>query len=79
MRMLSLALRHKIPLESLVECFDIPDQNVTHFTYHIMKILAERLPDGTKSKSQCPECKQHDTMVYTNGCNTCPNCGYTKC
>ena len=79
MRMLSTALRHKIPLETLVECFDIPGQNVTHFTYHMMKILAERLPDGTKSKSQCPECEQHDTMVYTNGCNTCSNCGYTKC
>ena len=79
MRMLSLGLRHKIPLESLVECFDIEAQNVTHFTYHIMKILAERLPDGTKSKSQCPECQQHDTMVYANGCNTCSNCGYTKC
>jgi ribonucleoside-diphosphate reductase alpha chain len=79
MRMLSLGLRHKIPLESLVECFDIPGQNVTHFTYHIMKILAERLPDGTKSKSECPECEQHGSMVYTNGCNTCSNCGYTKC
>jgi ribonucleoside-diphosphate reductase alpha chain len=32
---------------------------------------------GVKPKT-CPECKEK-MLIYENGCETCKNCGYTKC
>ena len=35
--------------------------------------------DGAESKAKtCPECMEN-MLVYENGCQTCKNCGYTKC
>ena len=36
--------------------------------------VKEEQPKG----SVCPECKQ-PSLVRTNGCNACTNCGYSKC
>ena len=35
-------------------------------------------PTTNPSDAECPNC-HHKTLVHTNGCISCPDCGWTKC
>jgi ribonucleoside-diphosphate reductase alpha chain len=81
-RTLSLALRHKIPINIVVEQL-LKDKNsdMTSFNRVISRVLKSYIKDGTKVTSSdkiCPECKQ-ESMIYQEGCLACTSCGYSKC
>jgi len=78
-RTISLALRHNVPLQYIVEQAQ-KDKHSDMFSFArvIARVLKGYITDGTKSSSGgCPEC--NSTLVYQEGCLRCSNCGYSKC
>jgi ribonucleotide reductase alpha subunit len=72
-RTISLALRHGVPMQYLVESLrKDKNSNMTSFSAVIARVLAKNyIPDGTKiSKEACPDCGGH-TLVYQMGCVSC--------
>jgi ribonucleoside-diphosphate reductase alpha chain len=79
-RSLSLALRHGIPSQYIVEQLQ-KDKNsdMQSFSRAIARVLKTYIPDGTKSTSEkkCPDCGETN-LIYQEGCLRCP-CGFSKC
>jgi ribonucleoside-diphosphate reductase alpha chain len=75
-RTISLALRHGIPVEKIVDELENVDHNVSHLTFHIMKILSMYIKNVTVSV--CPICKS-DSLISENGCKHCAACGWERC
>jgi len=79
-RTISLALRHEVPLQYVVEQLQ-KDKNSDMFSYArvIARVLKGYIKDGTKSTEKgCPECGNPE-LVYQEGCLSCKSCGYSKC
>jgi ribonucleoside-diphosphate reductase alpha chain len=79
-RTISLALRHEVPLQYVVEQLQ-KDKNSDMFSYArvIARVLKGYIKDGTKSTEKgCPECSNSE-LVYQEGCLSCKSCGYSKC
>lgn len=81
-RTLSLTLRHKIPVNFIVEQLQKRDKHddIMSFSKAIARVLKEYIPNGTRSHSDknCPECGSTET-VYIEGCVQCMSCGWGKC
>lgn len=78
-RLVSLSLRHRIPVNFVVEQLQ-KDQHsdITSFSKVIARVLKNYIPEGVKSTIQCNECKSNN-MIFEAGCNRCLDCGYSKC
>jgi len=79
-RTISLALRHDVPLQYIVEQLQ-KDKNSDMFSYArvIARVLKGYIKDGTKSSEKgCPECGNSE-LVYQEGCLSCKACGFSKC
>lgn len=81
-RTISLAIRHGVPVQCLVEQLR-KDKNsdITSFSSVIARVLAKGyIPDGTKlsNNALCPNCGS-DKVAYLGGCATCMACGHSKC
>jgi ribonucleoside-diphosphate reductase alpha chain len=79
-RTISLALRHEVPLQYIVEQLQ-KDKNSDMFSYArvIARVLKGYIKDGTKSSEKgCPECGNSE-LVYQEGCLSCKACGFSKC
>lgn len=76
-RMASLALRHGVPVQYIVEQLR---RSGNRQDYHMSIALKGYIPDGAKvtTDKTCPECG-HDAVRYENGCATCMDCGWSKC
>lgn len=81
-RTVSLALRHGVPIQYLVEQIEKgADKDNEMFTLAkgLMRVLKNYIKDGTKpTAKKCPECGSKD-LAYQEGCLTCKSCGYSKC
>lgn len=83
-RMISLSLRHFVPVCFLVEQMtkgaDKDNENIYGFSRAMARVLKNYIEDGTRVRSDkfCPSCKQ-DTLIYKEGCVSCSACSYTKC
>lgn len=82
-RTLSLALRHGVPVQYIVEQLRKDKKSdMSSFSSVIARVLSKQyIPDGTSAKTfekLCPECNS-DGLTYQQGCITCFNCGYSKC
>ncbi len=81
-RSLSLALRHGIPMQYIVEQLQ-KDKNsdMQSFSRVIARTLKGYIPDGTKSTSdkKCSSCGAEDGLMYQEGCLTCKSCGSSRC
>ena len=80
-RMISLALRHKVPLQFLVEQLQ-KDKEADMFSFSrvVARCLKKYIKDGTKvSNGIIENCCESSHIVYQEGCATCLNCGYAKC
>jgi len=81
-RSLSLALRHGIPVQYVVEQLQKDKHSdMQSFSRVISRVLKGYIPDGTKSTSDknCQSCGATDGLVYQEGCLTCKSCGNSKC
>jgi ribonucleoside-diphosphate reductase alpha chain len=81
-RTISLALRHGVPVQYLVEQLR-KDKNsdITSFSNVIARVLSKGyIPDGTKAtiEKTCGDCGSTN-LAYQSGCVTCMNCGSSKC
>ncbi len=79
-RTISLALRHEVPLQFVVEQLQ-KDKNSNMFSFGrvISRVLKGYIKDGTKSaEKSCPSCGNTE-LVYQEGCLSCKNCSYSKC
>jgi len=83
-RTISLALRHGVPIQYLVEQLQ-KDRDADMFTFAKVtaRCLKKYISDGTKPgngtiKCNC-EATSQSNIVYQEGCATCLTCGYAMC
>lgn len=83
-RTISLALRHKVPLQFLVEQLQ-KDKEADMFSFSrvVARCLKKYIADGTKVSNGIIDCNCESPdqceVVYQEGCATCLTCGYAKC
>lgn len=81
-RTLSLALRHGVPVQYMVEQLQ-KDKNADLFDFSkvIARCLKKYIIDGTKASNGVfdIDCCDNPNIVYQEGCATCLNCGFGKC
>ena len=80
-RTLSLALRHGVPVQYMVEQLQKDKHSgLQSFSKAISRVLKSYIPDGTKSQSDktCSDCGVQG-LIYKEGCVTCVSCGWSKC
>lgn len=78
-RFISMSLRHGTPLQFIVNQLN-KDTNFTDCERGIARVLKKYIQDGERvitSGNSCPTCS--DSLVYKEGCLTCPSCGWSKC
>ena len=80
-RTISLALRHRVPVQYLVEQMQ-KDKEADLFSFSkvIARCLKNYIDDGTKASEQtCSNCGSEGTIIYQEGCQTCTACGFGAC
>lgn len=81
-RTLSLALRHGVPVQYIVEQLQKDKHSdITSFSRGIARVLSKSyISDGTKVtlEKSCTECGGTN-LQYLQGCSTCSDCGASKC
>ena len=79
-RTISLALRHRAPVQYLVEQMQ-KDKEADLFSFSkvIARCLKNYIVDGTTVDKTCPHCGAEGSLVYQEGCVTCKSCGSSKC
>lgn len=78
-RAIGMALRHNVPLVDIVDTLQTQADGLSTLLYHIKRILSQYIKDGTKVQDKtCQQCGM-DTLVYQGGCQTCSNCGNSRC
>jgi ribonucleoside-diphosphate reductase alpha chain len=81
-RTISLALRHGVPIQFLVEQLRKDKHgDFTSFSNVIARVLSKNyIKDGTKvtEEKTCSSCNSA-ALVYQEGCVLCTNCGHSKC
>lgn len=76
-RLISMSLRHGVPLKFIVEQLNKSD-DFTAFDKSVSRILKQYIKDGEVYASElCPECKSK--LIYFDGCVKCSNCFWSKC
>jgi ribonucleoside-diphosphate reductase alpha chain len=78
-RMVSLALRHGVSIQILVEQLT-KDGDITDINKILSRVLKKYIVDGTKPIGSfvCPECGSTNS-VFRSGCPACADCGISKC
>lgn len=79
-RTISLALRHGVPVQYLVEQMQ-KDKEADLFSFSkvISRCLKNYIIDGTEVDKTCSSCGTKGSLIYQEGCVTCKNCGSSKC
>lgn len=80
-RTISLALRHGVPVQYLVEQMQ-KDKEMDMFSFSkaIARCLKKYIKDGSVASDKvCPDCKAEGSLVYQEGCVTCASCGHSRC
>ena len=80
-RTISLALRHGVPVQYLVEQMQ-KDREADLFSFSkvVARCLKNYIDDGTKASEQnCSNCYAVGTIIYQEGCQTCTACGFGAC
>jgi ribonucleoside-diphosphate reductase alpha chain len=76
-RMISISLRHNIPINFIVEQLNKVEGDLFSFAKCIARSLKKFIKDGTISSENCEKCDSK--LIFENGCFMCKNCGWSKC
>lgn len=76
-RMVSISLRHKVPVHFIVEQLQKVEGEMFGFAKCIARALKKFISEGTKSNEDCQDCGTK--LIYENGCFICKSCGFSKC
>jgi ribonucleoside-diphosphate reductase alpha chain len=77
-RMTSTGLRHGVPIKFLVEQLQKATEDITSMASAASRVLKKYIKNGEEAVGQvCPTCGQ--SVVYIEGCVSCPNCSWSKC
>ena len=78
-RTISLLLRHGVAIRHIVSTLDsTPSITVGSFVFQLKKFLSQYIKNGEVVESEsCPACG--GTLVFSEGCMTCRDCGTSKC
>jgi len=76
-RMVSLALRHSVPIHFIVEQLNKVEGEMFCFAKAISRSLKKFIKEGTISNENCEKCQ--NKLVFENGCFICKQCGASKC
>ena len=79
-KLISGILRHGMPIPNVVDLigklnFDV--DSITTWSNGVARALKRYIKDGTETGETCPDCGSK--VIYTGGCKSCPNCGWSKC
>jgi ribonucleoside-diphosphate reductase alpha chain len=74
-RLISLGLRHGVPVKELVGALESLNVTVASYLYHLRRGLAQFCPKEIKV---CLDCGAN-ALVIESGCAHCDNCGSSKC
>lgn len=80
-KLISGVLRHGMPIPNvvnLVSSLRLDSENINTWKNGVERALKRYIPDGTKAKGKCTECKSTN-IVYQEGCLICQDCGFSKC
>lgn len=76
-RMISLSLRHNLPLSFVVDQLHKNTGPMNTFSKLLARTLKKYIPENAKSGGTCPECGHK--LIYSEGCRKCPSCAFTYC
>ncbi|MBN1951567.1 MAG: adenosylcobalamin-dependent ribonucleoside-diphosphate reductase [Bacteroidales bacterium] len=82
-KLISSVLRHGMPIPDivrLVTSLHLDSDTINTWKNGVERALKRYIPNGTKVKkgAKCPECGS-ESLIYTEGCLSCTNCGSSKC
>ena len=77
-RLVSLALRFHVPMDEIIKQLDRSSGHMLDLPAQLSKLFKSFMA-GTQHgfASVCPECAGN--LVFEEGCETCHQCGYSKC
>lgn len=77
-RLVSLALRFHVPMDEIIKQLDRSSGHMHDLPAQLSKLFKSFMA-GTQHgfASTCPECS--GALVFEEGCETCHDCGYSKC
>jgi len=77
-RLVSLALRFRVPMDEIIKQLDRSSGHMHDLPAQLSKLFKSFMA-GTQHgfASTCPECS--GALVFEEGCETCHDCGYSKC
>ncbi len=77
-RLVSLALRFNVPMDEIIKQLDRSSGHMLDLPAQLSKLFKSFMA-GTQQgfASSCPECT--GTLRFEEGCETCHDCGYSKC
>ena len=79
-KLISGILRHGMPIPNVVELIgklNFDADSITTWSNGVARALKRYIKDGTETGETCPDCGAK--IIYTGGCKSCPNCGWSKC
>jgi len=78
-RLISTGLRHGADISFIVAQLLKTKGHLQSFSKAVARALKNYVPDNTKVVgTECPECKT-DSLVFSEGCFRCNQCGFSKC
>ncbi|MDP2685251.1 MAG: adenosylcobalamin-dependent ribonucleoside-diphosphate reductase [bacterium] len=75
-RMMSMSLRHGIPIEYLVEQLS-KDGSIVDVNMVLSRLLRKYMKKKNASAEVCPQCGGN--LIYEDGCKRCLDCSYSGC
>lgn len=79
-KLISGILRQGMPIPNVVDLISkltFDTDSITTWKNGVQRALKRYIKDGQETGELCPDCGQ--PLVYTGGCKSCPNCGWSKC